>query len=116
MPPDATQKEMEEIVEAICDFDFENKLWSDKGFDEFKDLIRTALTQYHQDLMREVVKELEGMKKNTDKYFAVDNKRTGEKRYTGKGQCRSCMQFKDIEETSYNQALTEAQNIIKLSK
>jgi hypothetical protein len=44
MPKD--YQEIERIVEQICDFDFESKLWSDKGFDEFKDILRNKLTTY----------------------------------------------------------------------
>lgn len=65
------------------------------------------LNQYLIALLSQEIQELEEMKKDTDKYFKVDNKRTGEKRYTGKGQCRSCMQFRDIEEASYNKCLTD---------
>ena len=27
---------IEKSVEEVCDFDFEGKLWTDKGFNEFK--------------------------------------------------------------------------------
>lgn len=88
-----TPDKVEEIVEKICDFDFENKLWSDKGFDEFKDLIRTTLTQHHQDLMSEVVEKLEGIK-------ILPKMINGE------------MDLYPADKV-HNQALTEAQTIIK---
>ena len=43
-----TTPRIEEKVEKICEFDFENKLWSDSGYNEFKDLLRRAFTEAHQ--------------------------------------------------------------------
>lgn len=34
---------LEEQVESICNFDFEGKLWSDDGFDQFKRIIKHSL-------------------------------------------------------------------------
>ena len=55
-----TTPRIEEMVEKICEFDFENKLWSDSGYNEFKDLLRQALTEAHQagiDEAVEIIKE-----------------------------------------------------------
>lgn len=41
---------VEEIVEGICSFDFEGKLWSDDGFDEFKRILKHAFTQHEQSI------------------------------------------------------------------
>jgi len=34
---------IEQVVEEVCDFDFEVKLWTDKGFNEFKKVLNQAL-------------------------------------------------------------------------
>lgn len=55
-----TTPRIEEMVEKICEFDFENKLWSDSGYNEFKDLLRRAFTEAHQagiDEAVEIIKE-----------------------------------------------------------
>jgi len=51
-----TNQTIEQAVEEICDFDFEGKLWTDKGFNEFK----KVLTQTLQDTIDTV---LEGERK-----------------------------------------------------
>ena len=45
-------------LEKICDFDFEGKLWSDEGFDEFKQSIKA----HQKDLLDAVVAEVRGKK------------------------------------------------------
>lgn len=58
-----------------------------------------------------LVEMVRGMEQDTSKYDTFD-KKTKEKGYKGKGQCRECMQYRDIKESSYNQALADLEQAI----
>ena len=56
-----TNQTIEQAVEEICDFDFEGKLWTDKGFNEFKKVLTQTLQATIDTVLegeRERVKEL----------------------------------------------------------
>lgn len=80
--------------------------WLLENIEKNKSTFRTTLTQYHQDLMSEVVEKLEGLKRNQDA------PKPGDLHFTGCGGCGEAYPAicgcREV-----NQALTEAQNIIK---
>ena len=91
--------------------------WSDNDYADDAILwLTTTFTQYHQDLMREVVEELDGLKESRKRCRACGkhtlDKSTGLGKVAFPFQCTACGNYQ--EETSVvNQALLEAQTIIK---
>lgn len=74
----------------------------DPDFKRLKAFIRSELTS----LARDLVGVIEEKKINLSHMERVD-KKTGEVEYKGGRQCRSCYRRRDLEETSYNTALSD---------
>lgn len=95
MTPDKRVEKVQQSIKNLL-YKAQEKNWKNGGvsiydLSDLQEASDRVITQYHQDLMSEVVEKLEGKKKAIRQEINID----------------------DHYKLGYNQALTEAQNIIK---